>query len=326
MMGNRPCHRPFGCPSGRPLDRPLSRPLTALVVSVTLVALSGANCPNMVHQFGAPRPRVLQPGATIEQVLNVVNANNGRIQSLSSTDASISVPGSPTLRANLAFCRPGLLRLRAKTALTGPELDLGSNEELFWFWVRRAEPPAVFYCRHADYPDSAAQRMIPIDPAWLGDVLGAATLDPALPHQGPYAMPGDRLQVRTVVETVQGPMTRITVVDAIGGAIVEQHVYDTAGGRVASAVVEQHRRDPLTNLVVPRVVKIDAPQTQFQMRLDLGTVQVNRLDCASQHLWTMPRIEGAPLVDLAHPPRMTPTSVPRSSAPPAALNRRRSVR
>ena len=37
---------------------------------------------------------------------------------------------------------------RRRTALTGPEVDLGSNDELFWFWVRRNEPPAVYFARH----------------------------------------------------------------------------------------------------------------------------------------------------------------------------------
>lgn len=279
-----------------------------LLVASGLFALSGAACPNMVHQFSGPTQRVLPPGATLEQVIATVNANNGRIHSLASNDASISVPGAPTLRANVAFCRPRRLRLRAQTALTGPELDVGSNGELFWFWVRRSQTPAVYYCRHTDYPTSNVRRMIPVEPAWLIEAFGVTTFDPALPHQGPRALPGDRLEVRTVRDTPEGPMTKVTVVDAVRGLVVEQHAYDTAGRRVASAVVEQHRRDPLTNLAVPRVVKIDCPAARFSMRVDLGNVRLNRLDCDEASLWTMPQIPGAALVDLGAPPPAMPRS------------------
>jgi hypothetical protein len=188
---------------------------------------------------------------------------------------------------------------------------LGSNNELFWFWVRRGEPPAVFYCRHDEYAGSQARRMIPIEPSWLIEAFGVTPLDPGLPHQGPYPMPGDRLEIRTVRDTPDGPMTKVTVVDAMRGLVVEQHAYDAVGHRVASAVVEQHRRDPLTNLTIPRIVKIDCPRARFSMRVNLGTVRINRLNCNAPELWTMPQIPGAPIVNLAQPPAMPVSARPR---------------
>ena len=126
-----------------------------LVVAVGLFALSGANCPHFV-QYTSPLPRVLPPSATVEQVIQAVNQNNGQIQSYSTTTATISGPGWPTLRASIAFQRPRLFRLRAETGLTGPEVDLGSNEQIFWFWVRRNQPPGVYFCRHEQFATSRA--------------------------------------------------------------------------------------------------------------------------------------------------------------------------
>ncbi|MDZ7617140.1 MAG: hypothetical protein U1E05_09060 [Patescibacteria group bacterium] len=273
----------------------------ALLVALGLFPLCGASCHNMMRPFGQPTVRVLAPTATLEQVVDVVNRNSAGIHAFSSTEASISSPGMPTLRANLAFSRPQRFRLRAQTAMTGAEVDLGSNDELFWFWIRRSEPPAVYYCRHAQFATSAARQSIPIEPGWLVEALGVVEFDPSLPHQGPYPLPGDRFEVRTVRETPQGPMTKSTVIDAARGWVVEQHLYNAAGQRVASAVAEQHRRDPLTNLVMPRVVNIESPLAQFSMRVNLGNVQINRLAGNPAELWSMPRYPGAALVDIGAP-------------------------
>ena len=91
-------------------------------------------------------------------------------------------------RANIALERPRRFRLRADTMITGPEVDLGSNDELFWFWVRRSPEPAVYFCRHDQFSSSVARQVLPVEPEWLIDALGVATLDPAGDHSGPVAV------------------------------------------------------------------------------------------------------------------------------------------
>ena len=116
-----------------------------LVVIAGLMALCGAGCPQFVQQ-PPPLPHVLPPSPSLPQVIEAVHRNNGQIQSSTTNQAMLSGPGWPTLRANLAFQRPGRLRIRAETGLTGAEIDLGSNEDLFWFWMRRisACSPSAF--------------------------------------------------------------------------------------------------------------------------------------------------------------------------------------
>ena len=94
---------------------------------------------------------------TLGDVVQVVNDNTAKIRSLYTTDATMTVPGAPALRANLAVERPRRLRLRAETAITGAEVDMGSNDELFWFWIRRNPPPTLYHCRHDKFASSAAR-------------------------------------------------------------------------------------------------------------------------------------------------------------------------
>ncbi len=141
----------------------------------------------------------------------------------------MSVPGYPTLRASIAYERPRRFRLRAETGLTGPEVDLGSNDQVFWFWVRRSQPPAVYFCRHEQYLTGRARQIIPVDPSWVIEALGVAELDPGLPHQGPFPAKGNRLEVRTIRETPEGPTTKVTIIDALTAWVMEQRILRRPG-------------------------------------------------------------------------------------------------
>lgn len=264
----------------------------------------------MIPQYANPLPRVLPPGPTLEQVLQAVNNNSQRIQSFSAPRAALSGAGFPTLRAFVAFERPVRLRLRAETALTGPEIDLGSNDELFWFWVRRNEPPTLFYARHAQFPQCAARLALPIDPQWLVEALGIVEFDLRLPHQGPFTLRGDRVEIRTLRETPAGTQTKATVVDAIRGCVLAQQIRDAQGRVMATALASDHRRDLLTGLILPGVVSVESPAAQLSLRIDLGTVEINRPMPGGGSLWAVPQMEGTRAVDLCDPRLQMPAPGP----------------
>jgi len=89
------------------------------------------------------------------------------------------MPGAPSVGADIAVERPRRLRLRARTQLLGPELDLGSNDELFWLWAARMPDSSVFYARHDQFTTSKARQVLAIEPAWLIEALGLVQIDPA---------------------------------------------------------------------------------------------------------------------------------------------------
>ncbi|NLX96775.1 MAG: hypothetical protein GXY83_11410 [Rhodopirellula sp.] len=272
-----------------------------LVVLSLLAGLGAPGCRSAAPFYASPPAPVLPPTPTLEQIIQTVNANSSQIQSLSTSDATLSGPQFPTLRASVAFERPRRLRLRAETALTGPELDLGSNDEVFWFWIRRSHPPVVYYCRHEQFDISPARSMFPVRPEWLIESLGIDALDPNQPHQGPIPVAEGRFEVRTLRPTVDGETTKVTVIDGMRGLVIEQHLYDVQGRLLASSVVTQHRRDPLTGVYVPQTLDIRSPSAQFSMRLDLGKVVVNRLAGDPSLLWTIPSYGGLQAVDLCSP-------------------------
>lgn len=279
-----------------------------------MFALSGASCPQTLRRYTNPLPRVLPPSPTLQQTIEVVNQNNSQIRSFSTNRASISGPGFPSLNASVAFERDRRFRLRASTGITGTEFDLGSNDELFWFWLRRNQPPALYYCRHDQFATCQAKQAMPFEPMWLVEALGVTQFDPSLPHQGPFPLENDRLRIDTIRDTPEGPMKKVTILDGSQGWVLEQYLYDARRQLLASSVASGHRRDPLSGLIMPTVVNINCPPAQLTMRIDLGNVEINRLSGDPASLWAMPSYPNTPLVNLADPNFQPPVAA--ASQPP----------
>src|SRR5215831_6574111 len=91
--------------------------MLGLAMAMLLFVASGATCNQWVR--GYTQPRMLPESASLQQIVNLVNDNANRVQSLQSTQANLSVPGAPTLRATVALSPPRRFRLRADASLTG---------------------------------------------------------------------------------------------------------------------------------------------------------------------------------------------------------------
>jgi hypothetical protein len=89
---------------------------------------------------------------------------------------------------------------------------------------------------------------------------------------------------------------------------LEQHVYDSAGTLVATAVAKSHRYHEEAGVSLPQQIEIRIPASELSLSIDVGTVAINTLGDSPQ-LWTLPAISGAPQVDLGSMP--TAGGVPR---------------
>jgi hypothetical protein len=287
----------------------------ALAVTVWLAA-SGASCPRVLQQYTQPIPRALPPSAPLSQVIDLVNANSAKVQSLSTPRATITMAGFPSLSANIAFKRPRSLRVVAQKF--GPQLDMGSNDELLWFWIRQSEPPALFFCRHEQYGASAARQIIPVEPQWLIEAFGVVTFDTAQPIEGPFPVGNGRLEVRSKGSTAGPGTSRITIIDDSRGVVLEDHVYDSKGTRLASSIMSKHVRDPASDVILPRHLEISWPTTKLDLSVDIPDLQINQLSGDPQ-LFIKPVYSGYNEIDLANPPApLVPNANGPASAPATA--------
>lgn len=280
----------------------VDRPLRSLLLLLLVFCSSGATCNrgfrNPFTQLGPPAPEVLIAGSSLDQVVGAVNQNSARIVSYQTNNASITVPGMPgipLLKGNIAALQPGKVRLRASTTLTGDEVDMGSNDELFWFWVKRNEPPALYFSRHDQFAGSAARQVMPIEPQWLLDALGMMQFSPNDRHEGPFPYGNDALEIRTIMQTPGGQMSKSTIVDARRAWVLEQHIYDAAGTLVASSRASNHRYYEQVGVSLPQDIDLRVPAAELSLSIDVGSVQLNSL-MDNPALWQLPAIQ--PQVDL----------------------------
>ena len=284
------------------------------------VSASGAGCPHIVQQYTQPIPRALPATASLKQVIDVVNDNSARVQSVSTTRATIVTPGAPTLNANIAFQRPRSFRLVAQKFI-GPEVDLGSNDELLWFWIKHIPSPAMFYCRHEEFDTSAARQIMPVEPEWLIAAMGVVTFDSGDQIEGPFPVGKGRLEITSKSKSPGNGNSRITIVDESRGVVLEEHVYDAQRNRLASAVLSKHVRDPASGATLPRHVEIQWPPANFSLTIDMPDMQINQLPAGARDLFNKPSYSGYNEVDLAHPNGQLTPNVrgPHRRPPPSPL-------
>lgn len=285
---------------------------------LALACGGGAGCPQMMRPRPVALPRVLPPAATRDQVMAAVNANTARVLSYYTDSATIGSPMMPSVRASIGLERPKKFRLRAETAFTGPEVDLGSNDSEFWFWVRRNQPPALYFCRHDQFAYSPARQMFPIEPDWLIEALGVTSFSPEDEHQGPFAAGTGRIEMRSVRRTATGPIHKITIIDEARGLIMEQQLYDAKGELVAKALSSDHRRYAQQQVTLPHHVEIQIPATEMELKIDINEIAINTLGADSQQLWERPTYDGWQDLDLGDPNlRMVEPTRQVRRAPPA---------
>jgi len=278
-----------------------------LMILVLVGSTSGATCVprGLLQNNHPPSPVAFEEFPSLERVLEVVNANQ-RVKQLDAQGARLKASGSPSLRASMSLERPRRFRLRAGLFdFSGPELDLGSNDELFWIWVKEHPNPAVYFARHEDFADSQAQRMMPIDFGWFSDALGLLELDPTQTHEGPLRAGKGKLEIRTRLPSADGEMVRVTVIDDRYGWVLEQHLRDSQGRYLVSIRCSRHRFYPAHGVSLPHQVVINllpGHPDQMKLELDVASYQINRVSPAPAELWERPSFEGYPPVDITRQP------------------------
>ena len=288
-------------------DRPVSGPLGPWVffaTAVVLVAGSGASCPNVIrgYQVGVmPLPRTLPAQPTREQIIAAIEDNTSRVRSYAATQAVLVVPGVPRLSAQVACEPPRRFRLRAQTSLTGNELDIGSNDDLFWLWIRRHDPPIMLFCEHEKYDQSSARQVLPIRAEWMPELLGLVRFSPQHRHEGPFMTADGRLEIRSTIDSPDEQLVRSIILHPMTGLVEEQHLFTSTGTRLASVRASRHRVDPGSGAALPRLIDVSWPGSGIEFTLEVTSLVTNVPSTDPSQLWQMPAYDGYDPIDLADP-------------------------
>jgi hypothetical protein len=225
------------------------------------------------------RPKATTAGANNEAQQVLVHWNNNARGIESFVCEHVDIDGKSegqlyTLNAKLAFQRPSRFRMIGRFAGKS-EADLGSNEEEIWFWIARAKPPALYYCKRADL--DKVQLATPFQPDWLIEAVGVAPIDPNQFRQVQFA----NRDFLGIVAHDRGPngqaVTKRVVFQRGSGRVAAYELFDANHQRIAVAHIDGYFDDPATGLFLPRDVNLEWPQaaTSLQIRLSPRRLKIN---------------------------------------------------
>jgi hypothetical protein len=303
-------------------------------VVFTLWVAGGATCYRQTVKTNPfpPPPQVFSGLPTVAELASVMNRTDS-ITQLSSNSVSVEVPSMsnvPRLSATLALERPRRFRMRASVPLLlGSGIDIGSNEEVFWFEVPESMSQTLYFARHDQYQRQSVRSILPVDPSWFVDALGLVHLDEKQVVEGPILRTDGRLEVRSMMPYPDGLYSRVCVIEPTAGYVTDQILYGPNGKMVAGASASNHRyyaeqQCALPHLVHVRLMPDNGPP--LEMKMTIGNYVVNQLLSGDPQLFTMPQTASqqidlsrldAPGAPIGNPNYATPiTALPPAVVPP----------
>lgn len=244
--------------------------------------------------FGPKAPCRVPPHANAEDLVRHLNENVGKLNGWTARHVKLKANNIP-LNALIAVEKGKHLRIMV-SSMVGDEMDIGSNDEVFWFWAKRHPQPAVMYASHDQIDLVRESLQIPFEPAWLMEGLGVAEI----PLEGVTLTPGDGrtsvLASNHVLGNGQHIRKAITV-DHCHGRVLEHSIWDANHNRIAHSTFSKHRLDPETGVILPQQIRIEWPKAEVSLVMDLGPVEINP-NGLPEKIWDLPQMPGYQQVNL----------------------------
>jgi len=226
-----------------------------------------------------PRPSPDIPSAA--ELIASVNRNARLIHSIECGQVDLDCSQrlqSMGLEGKLVCQKPQNFRMSAKIG-GRTMVDMGSNEQEFWFWISKADPPYLYHCSHKELSGGKVHLPLPaatLQPAWIAYILGLAEYDPAKEYQ---VVPHEK-----TVELVEKPLAwqgqwvrRVTVFPRSAKQKMPTGylLRDARGQELWKVVVSKFHRDAATGALLPRRLKMVWPTEHLAVKVSLHAVTVN---------------------------------------------------
>lgn len=219
-------------------------------------------------------------------VVDEINQRNDQIKSISyNVTIDLNYRINYALKGSLHYKKPRDFRMTIDSRLAR-ELDMGSNEEQFWFWVKRMDDPGLYY---ADYQNMYKTNLkTPFNPLWIMQSLGIDELE-----SDKCVMHGDKLAlVSDCVSTSGQFIQKVILIDPIFARVIGHYIYDVTGKLIVSSEITD-----FYNIYFPKQIRI--------IWMDEGVcidfyLDEPKLDCILEDkLWKLPNYK--PKIEMGKP-------------------------
>jgi hypothetical protein len=255
----------------------------ALAAAITLFGCSHTPIVGDRANPPAPASDKLPDAASL---VNYLNLNAQRVQSVrAKVDMDCKAGGqSFALGGQMACQKPLDFRLKGNV-LGQPAVDIGSNNNEFWYWISKAEPPHVYHCSYRDLKTGKVRVPFPFQPDMVVTALGIADYDP----RGTYQVRASAKTVELIQDSISPTgeqvkkivvFDRMKVVTPGKPQVLAYQLRDMKGNMICQAHVLSVQADRATGAIVPTKVMIEWPSQKLTMKMDLSDVGVNAVNPA----------------------------------------------
>lgn len=262
-----------------------------------LLTVAAAGCSSTRWGFvknDTPKPAVAGDVPSVAALVDYLNNNANRMDSLHVEHLDMTCThGSQSfgVSGHMVTQKPRNFRLGAK-AVGNPVVDLGSNDNEFWYWIGKAKPPYQVFCSYQDLHDGRVRRMpFPFQPEWVMESMGFGTPaprdKPRLPYGPPekYKLEHDRDTLRLVEKSVssQGqPIRKVIVlrrhpVQPPHPQVTDYLLVDDATGKeICGAKIKEIKIDRHTGAIVPYHMELRWPSEELKLTMWLKEHSLNQ--------------------------------------------------
>ncbi|MFO0814874.1 MAG: hypothetical protein U0796_16765 [Gemmatales bacterium] len=244
------------------------------------------------------------PGSASELVTHL-NKYSAPVQSVESDKLDITVTqnGQPFgLDGKLAFQKGRNFRMVA-SAIGSTEADLGSNDQEFWFYMKRNDPPDLFFCSYNDLP--SAQIKLPLQPDWIAEALCVQELNPAEYEMFQFK---SGVELRKRITSNGEQLVKCILIANSGpnsGRVVMHRLVRANNQEIWRAEITEYQlQKDVGNYAIPYQVKITCPEHKVVVELKIKNCKVNQLQAGPQ---LFQRPQGYKAHDIA---RLQSTGIP----------------
>jgi hypothetical protein len=218
----------------------------------------------------------------ISKIIENINLKNNNIDSIFVKNMPIILQqGRIKIRANgeLAMEKEKKFRLEINHRITGKEMDIGSNENYFWFWSKRMNPPYLNFAKHEDLDKTFLRNAL--NPNWILESMNINLID--IKNIEVYKIKNFYSISQKRTSVIGDQITAIMIIDPKEKRIIGRYLYDENNKMIASTEYKNFKED------VARKILIIWYEEGITLDWDLTEAKINqKIDTA---YWVMPDIK-----------------------------------
>ena len=219
-----------------------------------------------------------------EKLVAKLNAKNNLINNFK-CDLKLTIQKDQInfpVKAELFYEKPKNLRLIVNSFF-GKESDIGSNDQEFWFWGKRAKPSKLYFAKYQNL--TKVNLKTPLHPVWIMDTisLNNIVLDNSL-----ILKYGEYIAVLEEKISLNGQnVLYIILIDPKKDAIIGHYLYDKDGFLIISSEITEHYF--IDNIAIPKKIETKWYEEKLGLTWEIKNPIIN--SNLNPNLWHKPNIK-----------------------------------